>query len=377
MYMITRTRDYQIFCKIDDLINYNKNYFIMHQGFMFSEAKNFMCVDSGNNSYLDERIKNDFLANKGFINKRFDERAADLSKKEIKKEKLGKSDDEVYHEKFDEILMLVEANIPVYLAGPAGTGKNVICTQVADALGLEFYFTNAVTQEYKLTGFIDANGKYQETQFYNAFKNGGLFFLDEMDGSIPEVLIILNAALANGYFDFPNGKIKAHKNFRVIAAGNTFGTGATMEYTGRYQLDSASMDRFAVIEVYYSPKIERAMAENDEELLDFIRSFRRYNEENGINCIVSYRSINRIKKLEGKLAMSEILKISLLKGLPLDDVLMIQKNLDAQNRFVQAMAKAPKEEVFEEEYYNDVDDEYYNSIQNDDLRDLVRKRRMV
>lgn len=377
MYMITRTRNYQIFSKLEDLINYNKNYYIMHEGFLFSANNNFKCVDNGNDSYLNENIKNDFLNNKGFIDKRFDENSAKVSKKEIKKEKLGKNDDEVYHEKYEEILMLVEANIPVYLAGPAGTGKNVICTQVAEAMGLEFYFTNAVTQEYKLTGFIDANGKYQETQFYKAFKDGGLFFLDEMDGSIPEVLIILNAALANGYFDFPNGKIKAHKDFRVIAAGNTFGTGATMEYTGRYQLDSASMDRFAVIEVYYSPQIERAMADNDEELLDFIRSFRKYNEENGINCIVSYRSISRIKKLEGKLPMSEILKISLLKGLPLDDILMIQKNLDEQNRFVKAMAKAPIEEVFEEEYYNNVDDEYYNSIQNDELRDLVRNRRMV
>ena len=107
------------------------------------------------------------------------------------------------HEKFDEVLNIVNLDIPVYLTGKAGTGKNVICQQVAEALGLDFYFTNAVTQEYKLTGFIDANGNYQETQFYKAFTKGGLFFLDEMDASIPETLIILNAAIANRYFDFP------------------------------------------------------------------------------------------------------------------------------------------------------------------------------
>ena len=112
------------------------------------------------------------------------------------------------HEKFDEVLQIVNLNIPVYLTGKAGTGKNVICKQVAEALGLDFYFTNAVTQEYKLTGFIDANGVYQKTQFYEAFTRGGVFFLDEMDASVPEVLIILNAAIANGYFDFPIGKLK-------------------------------------------------------------------------------------------------------------------------------------------------------------------------
>lgn len=54
------------------------------------------------------------------------------------------------HEVFDEVLKLVYNNIPIYLTGQAGVGKNVICKQVAQALKLDFYFTNAVTQEYKL-----------------------------------------------------------------------------------------------------------------------------------------------------------------------------------------------------------------------------------
>lgn len=158
---------------------------------------------------------------------------------------------ETLHEKFDEVLKIVSLDIPVFLTGAAGTGKNVICKQVAKSLGLDFYFTNAVSQEYKLTGFIDANGKYQETQFYKAFTQGGLFFLDEIDASIPEVLVILNAAIANRYFDFPNGKVEAHPDFRVIAAGNTNGLGADNAYTGRYCLDRASLDRFALVDIDY------------------------------------------------------------------------------------------------------------------------------
>lgn len=63
------------------------------------------------------------------------------------------------------------------------------------------------------------------SSMYKAFKYGGLFMLDEMDASIPEVLIILNAAIANRYFDFPApiGYVEAHPNFRVVSAGNTFG----------------------------------------------------------------------------------------------------------------------------------------------------------
>lgn len=40
------------------------------------------------------------------------------------------------HEKFDEVANIVNLDIPVYLTGKAGTGKNVICQQVAEALGL-------------------------------------------------------------------------------------------------------------------------------------------------------------------------------------------------------------------------------------------------
>ena len=90
----------------------------------------------------------------------------------------------VTHEMFDTVLNLVSLDIPVFLSGAAGTGKNVICKQVAQGLGMDFYFTNAVTQEYQIKGFIDANGKYHDTEFYKAFTGGGLFFLDEMDGSI-------------------------------------------------------------------------------------------------------------------------------------------------------------------------------------------------
>lgn len=247
------------------------------------------------------------------------------------------------HEKFDEVLSIVNLDIPVYLTGKAGTGKNVICKQVAEALGLNFYFTNAVTQEYKLTGFIDANGKYNETQFYKAFTNGGLFFLDEMDASIPEVLIILNAAIANRYFDFPTGKVEAHPDFRVIAAGNTVGTGADSNYTGRYCLDRASLDRFAMINIDYSPKIEMAMARDKKALVNFCHLFRQITETSGIECLFSYRTLDRIAQLEEVIPnLSEVLEISLLKGLDKDTVNIIKSELEKSlegrsNRYAQAI----------------------------------------
>lgn len=245
----------------------------------------------------------------------------------------------VTHERFDTVLSLVANDIPVFLTGAAGTGKNVICQQVAQSLGLEFYFSNAVTQEYKLTGFIDANGHYQETQFYQAFTKGGLFMLDEMDASIPEVLIILNAAIANRYFDFPNGRVDAHKDFRLIAAGNTFGTGADMEYTGRYQLDAASLDRFALITIDYSPKVEMSIANGDEDLVDFIHEFRASTKKAGLRHLATYRAIGRIRTLIDILDPSEVLEMSLFKGMGVDDRRIIINGINAGGKYLTAAKK--------------------------------------
>ena len=233
------------------------------------------------------------------------------------------------HEKFEPVLKLVSADIPVFLVGPAGTGKNYTCKQVADALKLPFYYSNAVTQEFKLTGFIDAGGKYHETQFFKAFTKGGVFMLDEVDASIPEVLIILNSAIANGYFDFPTGRTESHKDFRVIAAGNTFGNGADRMYVGRSQIDVATLDRFATIEFGYDKTIDLAMARGNEELVAFVHDLRKAITDTGIRMVISYRALRYITEMTEDLGIckTDALKYTILKGLSDDDRMALKKNV--------------------------------------------------
>lgn len=248
-----------------------------------------------------------------------------------KKVELGEC--EILHEKFDTICKFVANNEPVFLTGQAGTGKNVLCQQVAKALGLDFYFTNAVTQEYKITGFTDAMGVFHETQFYKAFKNGGLFMLDEMDASIPEVLIILNAAIANRYFDFPApiGYVEAHPDFRVVAAGNTFGLGANYDYVGRNQLDMASLDRFAMVRVDYSKAIELKVANGNQELVDFCEDFRNASVKAGVRCVISYRAIGRLAKMEALFDLKDAIKTCLTKSLEKDDLNAIKSCMEVKS----------------------------------------------
>ena len=233
----------------------------------------------------------------------------------------------VKHSKHSTILTCIKADIPVYLVGEAGTGKNFTLQSIAEELNLQFYFTNSVQQEFKITGFIDAGGTYHETEFYKAFTNGGLFFLDEIDASIPEVLVLLNAAIANRYFEFPTGRVEAHPDFRVVAAGNTCGSGADELYTGRLVLDSATLDRFVVIEFDYDRNIELHLAEGNEALVNFVRSMRKFAKENGVRATFSYRCIISVTKLEkARIDIKTILQIAVFKGLDKDTVNMFKSD---------------------------------------------------
>ena len=236
--------------------------------------------------------------------------------------------DEVRHDKYDEIKCCLECGIPVYLAGPAGSGKNYTVEQIAKELGWNFYFSNSVQQEYKLTGFIDAGGNFHETEFYKACtdENECIFFLDEMDASIPEVLVLLNAAIANGYFEFPNGRVDFdHVHF--VAAGNTIGNGADDMYTGRMVLDQATLDRFAIIEFDYCLKIEMAITHNNAELVEFIHQMRKEAESKGIRATFSYRCMTMITKLEAKgMNLETAMKISIIKGLDKDTINTFNSN---------------------------------------------------
>lgn len=242
---------------------------------------------------------------------------------EEKQQELTASDNkEVRHDKYNDIKMCLENNIPVYLSGPAGSGKNHTVEQIAKELGWNFYFSNSVQQEYKITGFVDAGGSFHSTEFYKACtdENDCIFFLDEMDASIPEVLILLNAAIANGYFEFPNGRVNL-EHVHFVAAGNTVGSGADEMYVGRMVLDQATLDRFAIIEFDYCESIEMLITNDNKELVEFIRGLRNSAKTQGIRATFSYRCMAMVTKLEKSgMDLKTIITIAVVKGMDRDTV---------------------------------------------------------
>ncbi|MFZ9967750.1 MAG: AAA family ATPase [Steroidobacteraceae bacterium] len=202
------------------------------------------------------------------------------------------------HQVFEVLRLAVGAKVNVFLVGPAGSGKTTVAKQVAQSLGLPFYFNGAIQSEYKLTGFRDAQGKVHRTAFRDAFERGGVYLFDEIDASQPAALLAFNAALANGMFDFPDRNLQCHHNFRCIAAANTWGRGATIDYVGRSALDAATLDRFATLEMRYDPALERRMAQiaakGDNNLaagwLEVVQKTRAMCIEHDLRHIVSPRA---------------------------------------------------------------------------------------
>lgn len=255
---------------------------------------------------------------------------------------LGQTSGGFYHEKFEELLQLVQLDEPIMLIGPAGSGKNFSIAQIAQALGLHMYYTNNASNEFKLTGFIDAGGNYRDTEFYKAFKNGGIFFLDEIDNSDPSALIVINSALANGYMAFPHETIDRHPDFRMVSAANTWGKGSDLQYVGRNALDGATLDRFDNIFFDYDPKLEEALYPNNE-VLQFMWSFRDAVYQTKIPHIVSTRGIGKVYKKEiNGVPLETILRVNIVKNLSQDDLNTIMANMDnisSSNKFYEGIKR--------------------------------------
>lgn len=231
----------------------------------------------------------------------------------------------LHHKCLPDIIKMLSAGMNVMLVGPAGSGKTTIAEQAAKALDIPFYFNGALSSEYKLSGFVDAQGKIVSTAFRRAYENGGVYLFDEIDASMPDALLAFNAALSNGHADFPDGSITKHEDFRCIAAANTFGRGADRVYVGRNQLDGASLDRFCVVNVDYDDKLERALSANDN-WTDFVQKVRTAVFDLKIRHVVSPRaSINGAKLLAAGMDRTFVEEATIWKGIDQDTRLKIRQ----------------------------------------------------
>jgi hypothetical protein len=247
------------------------------------------------------------------------------------------------HERFPTLLRAIQARdhrgfrLNIWLTGPTGSGKTSAAEASAKALSLPFGSDGSLDADYKVLGFRDANGNIISTQFLDIYEHGGIYVADEIDNWLPNALLSLNAALANGFTASPRGLIRRHPDACVIACANTWGLGATGDYVGRTRLDAASLDRFhPKITWPYDERMERAVASaqggaSGEEWHDTVRTARKRAQTQGLKVIISPRAtFNGISLLNAGFEWDEVIAMTLTPGLSPEQIKAI--GLDAQRR---------------------------------------------
>jgi DNA polymerase III delta prime subunit len=200
----------------------------------------------------------------------------------------------MHHNKYSYVKKVVESGMPVLLSGPAGSGKSTMAMQIAEDIGIEFSSVSCTKQMSvnALLGFISINGVYIPTQFRDAFENGKVFLLDEVDAADPNVLLCLNT-IENGFISFPDGIVKKHPNFRLIATANPADAHST--YTGRSKLDFSTIDRYFHITLDRDPELELSLTSSS--IVEHANLARDILNAHGVTSTVTMRDAIRMHKL--------------------------------------------------------------------------------
>lgn len=261
-----------------------------------------------------------------------------------------KPDNKTVHKDFYKVLKVLESTKRIQknimLVGPTGSGKTVLCDNIAEALKLKFYPMSVGLQTTKsdLLGYMNANGIYVSTPVREAFENGGVLLLDEFDSTNANTVTILNSMLANGICSFPDKIVSKNDNFICMVACNTYGRGGSIEYIGRNRLDTATLDRFVTMHIDYDEELEDKLTSNTN-WLNIIRKIRENINLHGIKMAVSPRaSMQGADLLESGFSINEVLDMCIFKGVTEDVKTKLLQGIDFNN---------PSKKVIIEKYTND------------------------
>lgn len=220
------------------------------------------------------------------------------------------------HRQFDELLGLIEeGHSNIMLVGPAGTGKTTLAKHMAKALGRQFNFISlsaGVTETHifgRMLPQADGTWAYVESPFIRIYRNGGVFLFDEVDAADGNVMVSVNAALANGMLCNPvTGEVvERHADCIIITAANTYGRGGDMIYVGRNALDGATLDRFVLTQLFvsYDDALENEIAcalepMDSADLLCWVRTLREKITNCRLRRVASTRLVEQGVKAMAK-----------------------------------------------------------------------------
>ena len=186
----------------------------------------------------------------------------------------------IYHESFDDIAKLIMQGQVPYMYGPSGCGKTfMIEKQLSKLFNMNIVTNGYVLYEQDIIGYTNsATGQFVPGNFYRCYKYGDIIFLDELDNGIANATVVLNRFLGknNTSYTFPDGVVtKRHPNFRIIAAGNTNGSGRTAAHNTRQKMDESVMQRLTPFHINYDNRVEAEILKDYKDWYYFAVNFRK------------------------------------------------------------------------------------------------------
>lgn len=170
-----------------------------------------------------------------------------------------KNDTYVYDiDELKNVILGMDLNIPTYVWGHKGSGKSELFEQICARTNRPQIRIqhSGNTEESHIVGQWTVKGG--ETVFELgplplAMKNGWVYVADEYDFAVPSVLSVYQAVLEGKALvikeaDAANRIIEPHPSFRIVATGNTNGSGDESGlYQGTNLQNSANYDRFGMV----------------------------------------------------------------------------------------------------------------------------------
>ena len=217
-----------------------------------------------------------------------------------------------------DVMMGYELGIPTYVWGHMGTGKSSLHKQICALtnrphLRVQHTFN---TEESHIIGqkiVKDGEVVFELGPLPIAMKYGLTYVADEYDFAMPSVLSVYQPVLEGEPLvikeaDPENRVIFPHPDFRIVATGNTNGTG---DETGLYQGtnigNAANYERFGIVgQAEYLPKpqekkvvaLQGAIPEEDAaELVEFATEIRKAYAAGKIGMTISPRALIRAAQI--------------------------------------------------------------------------------
>lgn len=163
------------------------------------------------------------------------------------------------------VLMALEMNIPSYLWGHSGVGKTTCLEQVCAHTGREFLRVQhtANTEEADIEGgwrVVGGDMRWEDGPLPECMIEGYVYCADEYDFASPMVSSVYQAVLEGKPLRIKaaNKTVRPHPNFRMVATGNTNGSGdETGLYAGTQIQNAANYERFGIVhKVEYMPEAQ-------------------------------------------------------------------------------------------------------------------------